>query len=84
MLRTLRSPIYSYATSYLFYSVRILGAKRSVGANCGKFNLTDEPLDQPPADLDAARVAANIQEDKFFLIALGQTRPIDNRIATLP
>ena len=43
-----------------------LKAKRSVGVHWGTFALTDEPLDQPPQDLAAARLAANITEDEFF------------------
>ena len=42
-----------------------LKAKRSVGVHWGTFELTDEPLDQPPKDLAAARVAANIRQDVF-------------------
>ena len=56
-----------------------LKAKRSVGVHWGTFELTDEPLDQPPKDLAAARVAANIADDDFFLLAIGQTRLITQR-----
>ena len=58
-----------------------LKAKRSVGVHWGTFELTDEPLDQPPKDLAAARTAANISGDEFFLLAIGQTRRIDKRSA---
>ncbi len=61
-----------------------LKAKRSVGVHWGTFALTDEPLDQPPKDLAAARLAANIRDDDFFLMAIGQTRRIDKRPATQP
>ena len=61
-----------------------LKAKRSVGVHWGTFNLTDEPLDQPPQDLGVARQAANIGEDDFFLMAIGQTRRIDKRTPALP
>ena len=61
-----------------------LKAKRSVGVHWGTFNLTDEPLDQPPQDLSRARQAANIDGNDFFLMAIGQTRQIDKRIPTLP
>ena len=61
-----------------------LKAKRSVGVHWGTFALTDEPLDQPPRDLAAARLAANIKEDDFFLLAIGQTRRIDKRTPTAP
>ena len=56
-----------------------LKAKRSVGVHWGTFSLTDEPLDQPPKDLAAARLAANITDDEFFLMAIGETRRIDKR-----
>ena len=58
-----------------------LRAKRSVGVHWGTFALTDEPLDQPPKDLAAARLAANISDDDFFLMAIGRTRRIDRRSA---
>ena len=61
-----------------------LKAKRSVGVHWGTFALTDESLDQPPKDLAAARQAANIKDDDFFLLAIGQTRRIDKRAATAP
>ena len=56
-----------------------LGAKRSVGVHWGTFNLTDEPLDQPPRDLAAARLAHKVSEDDFFLMAVGQTRRLAAR-----
>ena len=56
-----------------------LRAKQSVGVHWGTFALTDEPLDQPPKDLAAARVQANITGDDFFLLAIGQTRQIAKR-----
>ena len=56
-----------------------LKAKRSVGVHWGTFELTDEPLDQPPKDLAAARTAANISDEAFFLLAVGQTRRVDKR-----
>jgi N-acyl-phosphatidylethanolamine-hydrolysing phospholipase D len=61
-----------------------LKAKRSVGVHWGTFALTDEPLDQPPKDLAAARQAANITDDDFFLMAIGQTRRIDRRFTRQP
>jgi N-acyl-phosphatidylethanolamine-hydrolysing phospholipase D len=57
-----------------------LKAKRSVGVHWGTFELTDEPLDQPPKDLAAARKAANIADDDFFLLAVGETRKIAVRV----
>ena len=59
-----------------------LKAKRSVGVHWGTFELTDEPLDQPPKDLAMALTAANISDVEFFLLAIGQTRLIAKRSAT--
>ena len=59
-----------------------VGAKRSLGVHWGTFNLTDEPLDQPPRDLAAARDAAKLAADDFFLLAVGETRKMRRR--TLP
>lgn len=50
-----------------------LGAKRSLGVHWGCFQLTDEPLDQPPRDLAQARVARGLAEEAFFTLAVGQT-----------
>jgi N-acyl-phosphatidylethanolamine-hydrolysing phospholipase D len=58
-----------------------LKAKRSVGVHWGTFELTDEPLDQPPKDLAAARLAAGVQEEDFFLLAIGETRKLPVRAA---
>ena len=56
-----------------------LKAKRSVGVHWGTFELTDEPLDQPPKDLAAARTAQGVADDDFFLLAIGQTRKLPAR-----
>ena len=56
-----------------------LQAKRSVGVHWGTFELTDEPLDQPPKDLAAARAAQGVADDEFFLLAIGQTRKLPAR-----
>ncbi len=51
-----------------------LRARRSIGIHWGTFELTDEPLDQPPRDLARARQAAGLAEDVFSVLAIGQTR----------
>ncbi len=56
-----------------------LGAKRSVGVHWGTFNLTDEPLDQPPQDLAAARQAQGVADEDFFVMAIGETRALQPR-----
>ncbi len=60
---------------------RDVGAKRSVAVHWGTFNLTDEALDQPPIDLAAARTAASVSADDFFLLAVGETRKLAARLA---
>ena len=45
----------------------------------GTFQLTDEPLDQPPKDLHKAREAQGIGEDQFSLMAIGGTRRLAPR-----
>lgn len=56
-----------------------LGARRSVGVHWGTFNLTDEPLDQPPRDLAGARRAAGLADEDFFLLKIGETRRLPRR-----
>ncbi len=60
---------------------RDLNAKRSVGVHWGTFNLTDESLDEPPKALAAARRAAGVAYDEFFLLAIGETRKLARRTA---
>jgi L-ascorbate metabolism protein UlaG (beta-lactamase superfamily) len=40
----------------------------------GTFMLTDEPLDEPPHRLAAARRAAGVSEEAFFLMKHGEMR----------
>ncbi|RFA26815.1 hypothetical protein CAI21_16165 [Alkalilimnicola ehrlichii] len=58
---------------------RELRARRSLGIHWGTFErLTDEPLDEPPQVLAAARAAAGISEEEFFVVRHGETyRPAD-------
>jgi N-acyl-phosphatidylethanolamine-hydrolysing phospholipase D len=64
-------------------SVRVhqdLRAKASVGIHWGTFHgLCDEPLDQAPVDLAAARRAHSVGEGEFSLMALGETRKLPRR-----
>jgi N-acyl-phosphatidylethanolamine-hydrolysing phospholipase D len=54
-----------------------LGARYSVGIHWGTFQLTDEPLDEPPFKLAEARTAAGIPGDRFFVMRHGETRRLD-------
>jgi N-acyl-phosphatidylethanolamine-hydrolysing phospholipase D len=56
-----------------------LAAKRSVGVHWGTFELTDEPLDQPPRDLAEARRSRDVADDAFFVMAIGETRKLPKR-----
>lgn len=58
---------------------RDLGAKRSVGVHWGTFELTDEPLDQPPRDLAAARTAQGVKDEDFVTLSIGETRVLAAR-----
>jgi N-acyl-phosphatidylethanolamine-hydrolysing phospholipase D len=59
-----------------------LGARRSVGVHWGTFELTDEPLDQPPRDLEAARSAEGLSPDDIGVMAIGETRRVAPRRMT--
>ena len=58
-----------------------LGARRSLGVHWGTFEMTDEPLDQPPRDLQAARSAAGLAPGAFFVLAVGETQTLAARPA---
>jgi N-acyl-phosphatidylethanolamine-hydrolysing phospholipase D len=63
-------------------SVRIhqdVGAKRSIGVHWGTFQLTDEPLDQPPRDLAVARQAFGVKDVDFGVLAIGESRQFVKR-----
>jgi N-acyl-phosphatidylethanolamine-hydrolysing phospholipase D len=63
-------------------SVRIhqdVGAKHSIGVHWGTFQLTDEPLDQPPRDLAMARQALKVKDTDFVVLAIGESRQFAKR-----
>ena len=63
---------------------RELGARRSLGIHWGTFAMTDEALDEPPRALAAARRAAGLGTDEFFVLAVGQTCRLPRRGASAP
>lgn len=54
-------------------------ARASVGVHWGTFVLTDEALDEPPRALAQARQAAGLSDDRFFVMAIGETRVLPRR-----
>ncbi len=52
---------------------REIGSRKSVGIHWGTFSLTDEPLDQPIADLAAAKKSQALSDKAFILLRHGQT-----------
>ncbi len=62
---------------------RDLRAKRSLGIHWGTFELADESLDAPPAELAVLRQRENLAPDEFFVIALGETRALPPRAQKL-
>lgn len=56
---------------------RDLGARKSLGVHWGAFEMADEAIDQAPRDLAAARQAAGLAEDAFFVLRVGETRRLE-------
>ncbi|MGA1597581.1 MAG: MBL fold metallo-hydrolase [bacterium] len=54
-----------------------IGAAYSVGMHWGTFQLTDEPMDEPPQLLREALRQAGLPEDRFFVMQHGETRRLD-------
>ncbi len=55
-------------------ALRDLGASQAFAIHWGCFELTDEPLDQPPRDLATALQEAEIDAEQFFVMRIGETR----------
>jgi N-acyl-phosphatidylethanolamine-hydrolysing phospholipase D len=51
-----------------------LGARRAVAMHWGTFDLTDEPLDDPPRRFRAAADAAGLGPERAWLLAVGESR----------
>lgn len=58
---------------------RDLGAKATLGIHWGTFEMSDEPLDQPPRDLAAARTARGVSDADFFTLPIGGTHKLRRR-----
>ena len=52
---------------------REIASRKSVGIHWGTFSLTDEALDQPIADLAAAKKSQTVSDKAFVLLRHGQT-----------
>jgi N-acyl-phosphatidylethanolamine-hydrolysing phospholipase D len=61
-----------------------LHARYSVAMHWGTFILTDEPLDEPPRRLAAARIAAGVSPEQFFLVKHGETRKLTPMFRPVP
>ena len=52
-----------------------LGARRVVAIHWGTFDLTDEPLDEPPRRFRAAAEKAGLGPEHAWVLAVGESRP---------
>jgi N-acyl-phosphatidylethanolamine-hydrolysing phospholipase D len=57
-------------------AARDLGSPHFVPMHWGTFKLTDEPLDEPPERARAAWRAAGLSEDRYWQLAIGETRTV--------
>ncbi|MEY4763764.1 MAG: hypothetical protein RI907_437 [Pseudomonadota bacterium] len=56
-----------------------LGAKLALGVHWGCFQLTDEPLDEPPRALARALAAAGLPAERFRVLPVGGTMTVPRR-----
>jgi N-acyl-phosphatidylethanolamine-hydrolysing phospholipase D len=56
-----------------------VGSKKSIGIHWGTFELTDEPLDEPPKRLEQARKERNVSYGDFVVFKHGETITLDKR-----
>jgi L-ascorbate metabolism protein UlaG (beta-lactamase superfamily) len=81
-------PIGAYAPRWFMKTMHIdvpeavqvradLRAARAVGMHWGTFeSLTDEPMDEPPAELAKRRAEAGLAANEFDVMMIGETSPI--------
>ncbi|HEX2542508.1 MAG TPA: MBL fold metallo-hydrolase [Caldimonas sp.] len=55
-------------------------ARWSIGVHWGTFELTDEPLDEPPLALARARRERGVIDEAFSVMAVGETRRLPKRV----
>ena len=55
-----------------------IGAKKAIGIHWGTFELSDEPLDEPPKKLEAAAHAAGLPDGVFSVLRHGQMIRLNN------
>jgi N-acyl-phosphatidylethanolamine-hydrolysing phospholipase D len=51
-----------------------LGAKNMVGMHFGTFDLSDEPLDEPPQRFRRAAAQQGLNEESVWVMKVGETR----------
>lgn len=56
-------------------AARELGARRAVAIHWGTFDLSDEPVDEPPRRFRAAARAAGVADDDALVLRVGETAP---------
>jgi N-acyl-phosphatidylethanolamine-hydrolysing phospholipase D len=56
-------------------AARDLGARRAVAIHFGTFDLSDEPLEEPPRRFRAAAEAQGLEPDAAWVLEIGETRP---------
>jgi L-ascorbate metabolism protein UlaG (beta-lactamase superfamily) len=77
-------PIGAYAPAWMMGSVHMnpseavramqdTGAKQAVGMHFGTFQLTAEPIDEPPLELARALDAAGVPRERFVTLDVGET-----------